>query len=294
MEQITLNLLILQLLTGLALGSMLVLMAVGLTLIFGLLTIVNFAHGALFAVGAFFGIWFYNLTNSFWLSLVVTPIVLGLLGALIERFLVRPLYGRGIDYPLLLTFGLAYVLVELLRIIFGTEGLPADVPTALASTINLGFGYFPTYRLFVIGVTAAVLVGLWYFIERTHYGLIVRAGARDPEIVRVLGIDIGKVWLLIFALGAGLAGLAGLLGAPIRGVIPEMGVPVLIEAFVVTVVGGMGSLVGAVVSGLLIGVVIAMTSLFAPDMAQVVMYILMALVLMWRPQGLFGRAGLMT
>lgn len=294
MEQITLNLLILQLLTGLALGSMLVLMAVGLTLIFGLLTIVNFAHGALFAVGAFFGIWFYNLTNNFWLSLVVTPIVLGLLGALIERFLVRPLYGRGIDYPLLLTFGLAYVLVELLRIIFGTEGLPADVPTSLASMTNLGFGYFPTYRLFVIGITAAVLVGLWYFIERTHYGLIVRAGARDPEIVRVLGIDIGKIWLLIFALGAGLAGLAGLLGAPIRGVIPEMGVPVLVEAFVVTVVGGMGSLVGAVVSGLLIGVVIAMTSLFAPDMAQVVMYILMALVLMWRPQGLFGRAGLMA
>lgn len=294
MEQITLNLLILQLLTGLALGSMLVLMAIGLTLIFGLLTIVNFAHGALFAVGAFFGIWFYNLTNNFWLSLVVTPIVLGLLGALIERFLVRPLYGRGIDYPLLLTFGLAYVLVELLRIIFGTEGLPADVPTALASMTNLGFGYFPTYRLFVIVITAAVLVGLWYFIERTHYGLIVRAGARDPEIVRVLGIDIGKIWLLIFALGAGLAGLAGLLGAPIRGVIPEMGVPVLVEAFVVTVVGGMGSLVGAVVSGLLIGVVIAMTSLFAPDMAQVVMYILMALVLMWRPQGLFGRAGLMA
>ena len=186
------------------------------------------------------------------------------------------------------------MMVELVRIVFGTQGLPFDTPDALVGATDIGIGYFPTYRLFVIGVTAVVLVALWLFLERTPYGLIIRAGARDPQIVRILGIDVGKVWLVVFGIGTGLAALAGLLAAPLQGASPEMGNSILAEAFVVTVVGGMGSLIGAVIAGLLVGVVVAMTSLLAPEMAQVSIFALMAVVLLIRPQGFFGRVGLMS
>ena len=278
-----------QIVTGLALGCLFVLMAVGLTLIFGLLNIVNFAHGAFYMVGAFVGVTVANLVDNFWMALVLAPLVVGAMGLVVERLLVRPLYGRGIDYPLLLTFGLAYVLVEAIRMVFGTEGLAFGTPADLRGAVNLGFGYFPTYRLFVILLTAGLLLALWLFIEKTRFGLIIRAGARNSEIVQVLGVDIGKIWLLVFGLGTGLAALAGCLAAPIRVVMPEMGIPVLIEAFVVTVVGGMGSLTGAVAGGLLIGVVVSVTSAIAPEMANVSMFALMALVLLVRPQGLLGR-----
>ncbi|MBA1149270.1 branched-chain amino acid ABC transporter permease [Ectothiorhodospiraceae bacterium WFHF3C12] len=287
------ELIVMQLFTGLALGTVFVLLAVGLSMVFGLLTVVNFAHGAFYTVGAYTGVFLFGLTGNFWVCLVGVPLVVGTIGLVVERFLVRPLYGRGIDYPLLLTFGLAYVLVELVRIAFGTSGVPFSAPPSLQGALNLGFGYFPLYRVFLVGFTTVLLIGLWLFIERTRYGLVIRAGARDPEIVRVLGIDVSRVWLLVFGLGTAVAGLAGLLAAPMRGVIPEMGIPVLVEAFVVTVVGGMGSLAGAVVAGLLVGVVVSMTSLFAPAFADMSMFALMALVLVIRPQGLFGRAGLM-
>lgn len=294
MSGITLDLLALQIFTGLALGSVFVLLAVGLSLIFGLLTVVNFAHGAFYMVGAYVGVFILGLTGNFWVSLVMVPIIVGTLGLVVERFLVRPLYGRGIDYPLLLTFGLGLIFVELIRIIFGLEGLPFDTPDSLMGAVDLGIGYFPRYRLFLIAVTATLIFALWLFIERTSYGLVIRAGARDPEIARVLGIDISKVWLIVFAIGTGVAGLAGVLSAPMQSVIPNMGDSVLVQAFVVTVVGGMGSLVGAVVAGLLVGVVVAVTSLFFPDMADLSMFALMALVLLVRPQGLFGQKGLMS
>ena len=294
MEGITLDLLALQLFAGLALGAVYILLAVGLSLIFGMLTVVNFAHGAFFMLGAYAGVFLAMMGLDFWVSLVLVPLIVGAVGLLAERFLERPLYGRGIDYPLLLTFGLAYILVELVRIVFGVQGMPYDTPDALVGATDIGIGYFPTYRLFVIAATAVILLGLWLFLERTRYGLIIRAGARDPLIVRVLGVDVGKVWLMVFGIGTGLAGLAGLLAAPLQGVIPEMGGPVLAEAFVVTVVGGMGSLLGAVIAGLLVGVTVAFTSLFAPEMAKVSIFALMAVVLLIRPQGLFGRAGLMS
>lgn len=293
MAGITLELLALQLMTGIALGAVYALLATGLSLIFGMLTVVNFAHGAFFMVGAFFGVYAMALTGSFWFSLVLVPIATGALGLLCERFLVRPLYGRGIDYPLLLTFGLSYVLIEAMRIIFGIEGLPSSTPTALKGSVNLGFGYFPLYRLFLIAATAVIVVGLWLFIEKTRYGLIIRAGSRDPEIVKVLGIDISKVWLLVFGIGTAIAGLSGLLAAPTRAVNPEMGIPILAESFVVTVVGGMGSLPGAVIAGLLVGIVFAMTSLFAPEYAEMSIFVLMAVVLLIRPQGFFGKTGAM-
>jgi branched-chain amino acid transport system permease protein len=294
MADITLDLFLLQLMTGIALGAVYALLAVGLSLIFGMLTVVNFAHGAFFMMGAFLGVYFMNLTGSFWFSLILVPVIVGAFGLLCERFLVRPLYGRGIDYPLLLTFGLSYVMIEAMRFVFGIEGVPSATPTELRGAVNLGFGHFPLYRLFLIAATAVIVLGLWLFIEKTRYGLIIRAGSRDPEIVKVLGIDISKVWLLVFGIGTAIAGLSGLLAAPTRAVNPEMGIPILAESFVVTVVGGMGSLPGAVIAGLLVGVVFAMTSLFAPAYAEMSIFVLMAVVLLIRPQGFFGKAGLMS
>ena len=291
MGEITLNLLLLQTIAGVALGAIFVLLAIGLSLIFGMLGVVNFAHGAFFMVGAYAGVYFYGLTGNFWFSLVLVPLTVGAVGLVVERVLVRPLYGRGIDYPLLLTFGLSYVLVEAIRILFGVEGNPMGPPAVLRGALDIGIGRFPAYRLFLIGATAVIVVALWLFIEKTRFGLIIRAGALDPEIVRILGIDLSRVWLLVFALGLALAGLSGVLAAPTRAVTPEMGIPVLVESFVVTVVGGMGSLAGAVVAGLLVGIVYSLTSLFAPEFAEMSIFALMALVLLVRPQGLFGRTG---
>ncbi len=284
----------LQLMTGIALGAVYALLAIGLSLIFGMLTVVNFAHGAFFMVGAFLGVYSLGVTGNFWFSLLLVPLATGAIGLVCERFLVRPLYGRGIDYPLLLTFGLSYVLIDVMRFVFGIEGLPSATPAALRGSVNLGFGHFPLYRLFLIAATAVIVLALWLFIEKTRYGLIIRAGSRDSEIVKVLGIDIAKVWLLVFGIGTAIAGLSGLLAAPTRAVNPEMGIPILAESFVVTVVGGMGSLPGAVVAGLLVGVVFAMTSLVAPEYAELSIFVLMAVVLLWRPQGFFGKAGLMS
>ena len=283
------DLLALQAFTGLALGAVYVLLATGLSLIFGLLGVVNFAHGAFFMLGAYAGLFLFGLTGQFWACLVGVPVLVGAGGLVIQRVLLRPLQGRGPDDPLLLTFGLSYVMVELVRIVCGKQSIPFDTPEALQGAVDIGIGYFPLYRLFVIAVAAVVMSALWLLVERTRVGLIIRAGARDPQIVRVLGIDVSLVWLLVFGLGTGIAGLAGLLAAPLQGVSPEMGATVLAEAFVVTVVGGMGSLAGAVVAGLLIGVVVSMTGLLFPEMAKVSMFAVMAVVLLLRPQGLFGR-----
>jgi branched-chain amino acid transport system permease protein len=283
------ELIAMQLFSGVALGAILIMVALGLSIIFGMLGVVNFAHGALFMVGAYAGLWVASLTGSFWWGLLIAPIAIGAFGMLIERFLIRPLYKRSIDDPLLLTFGLGYVLVEAVRIAFGSDGIPFQTPPELAGVADLGIGFFPIYRLFVVAVVVVVLVLLWLGLEKTKFGLIVRAGAKDPQIMRVLGVDIAKVWLLVFGLGIGLTALGGVLAAPMRNVNPEMGSLVLAEAFVVTVIGGMGSLVGAVVAGLLVGVAISMTALFAPEMATIVMFALMALVLLVKPQGLFGK-----
>jgi len=282
-----------QVFTGLVLGMIFVLLAIGLSLIFGLLTVVNFAHGSLYMLGAYFGVFVYGVTRNFWLSLIVAPLMVGTVGLLIERFLIRRLYGRSPDDPLLLTFGLSLIIVEAVRIIWGKIGLTIDPPRALGTAVNLGFMNFPAYRLFVIAVTVAVLVAIWLFLERTNVGLIIRAGSRDPLMVRALGIDLSRIWLLVFGIGTGLAGLAGILAGPMRGVYAEMGVTMVIESFVVIVVGGMGSLVGAVVAGLLMGQVVGLTTYFAPALAEIMVFVAMAVVLLVRPSGLFGEAGLL-
>jgi len=289
----TLNLLLFQVMTGLALGSILVLMALGMSLILGMLTIPNFAHGAFYMIGAYAGVAVYGATGSFLAAAIGAPLAVGVLGIATEWALVRPLYGRGLDYPIVLTFGLAYAAVELIRIMFGKEGIPFEIPEMLQGVVYLGFGYFPLYRLFLIAFCFVTVGALYLLLEGTRFGLVIRAGATDPEIVRILGIDAGRIYMLVFGLGASLAGLAGLLAAPLRGVTPEMGIPVLVQAFVVTVVGGMGSILGASVAGLLVGVVMSLTSFFSPKFAELSMFALMALTLILRPRGLFGRPGLM-
>ena len=281
-----------QVFTGLVLGLIFVLLAIGLSLIFGLMTVVNFSHGAFYMLGAYFGFFLFGKTGNFWFSLVVAPLMVGVFGFLVERILIRPLYGRSPDDPLLLTFGLSLVLVEAARVIWGKFGLTFDPPKMLAGAVDLGFTFFPLYRLFVIGVTAIVLVALWLFLVKTPVGLVIRAGSRDPLMVRALGFDLGKIWMLVFAIGSALAGLAGVLAGPMRGVYAEMGVTMIIESFVVVVVGGMGSLPGAVVAGLLIGQVVSLTTFFVPKMAEIMVFIFMAAVLLIRPSGLFGEEGL--
>jgi branched-chain amino acid transport system permease protein len=290
---VTLAALAAQVFTGLVLGMIFVLLAIGLSLIFGLMTVVNFSHGALYMLGAYVGFTLLRLTGSFTAALVLAPLLVGVLGLLVERFLIRRLYGRSPDDPLLLTFGLSLVVVETARLVWGKIGLTLDPPRALAGAVNLGFTYFPTYRLFVIAVTALVLVGLWLFLEKTNVGLVIRAGSRDPLMVRALGFDVGRIWFLVFGIGAGLAGLAGILAGPMRGAYAEMGVTIIIESFVVVVVGGMGSLLGAVVSGLVIGQIVSLTTFFAPKLAEIVVFITMAIVLLLRPSGLFGETGLL-
>lgn len=293
MPELSLSALLAQLFTGLVLGGILVLLAIGLSLIFGLMTVVNFAHGSLYMLGAYFGVFLLGLTKSFWVALVLAPLMAGVVGLLVERFLIRRLYGRGPDDPLLLTFGLSLVLVEAVKLVWGRIGLTLDPPRALSEAVNLGFMNFPVYRLFVMAVTGAVLLGLWLFLEKTNVGLIVRAGSRDALMVRALGIDLGRIWLLVFGLGVALAGFAGILAGPMRGVYAEMGVEIIIDCFVVVVVGGMGSLLGAVVAGLLIGEVVSLTTFFAPKLTEIVVFLVMGVVLLVRPSGLFGEAGLL-
>jgi branched-chain amino acid transport system permease protein len=287
-----LSTLLAQVFTGLVLGMIYVLLAVGLSLIFGLMAVVNFAHGALFMLGAYFGVFLLSYTNSFWVALIVAPLMVGALGLLMERFLIRRLYGRSPDDPLLLTFGLSLILVEGVKVVWGKIGLTLDPPRALAGAVDLGFMIFPAYRLFLIVVIIAVLIGLYFFLGRTNIGLIIRAGSRDPLMVRALGIDLGRIWLVVFGIGTTLAGLAGILAGPMRGAYAEMGVSMVIESFVVVVVGGMGSLLGAVVAGLLIGQVVGLTTLFVPKLAEIMVFVVMAVVLLVRPSGLFGEAGL--
>ena len=293
MIDISLTALTAQAFTGLVLGMIFVLLAIGLSLIFGLMTVVNFAHGSFYMLGAYFGVLVLTRTGNFWFALLLAPLMVGAVGLLVERFLIRRLYGRSIDDPLLLTFGLSLVLVETVRLIWGKIGLQFDPPRALAGAVNLGFMNFPGYRLFVIAVTILVLLGLWLLLTRTNIGLVIRAGSRDPVMVQALGIDIRRIWLVVFGLGTALAGLAGVLAGPMRGTYAEMGVTIIIESFVVVVVGGMGSLLGAIVAGILIGEVVSLTTFFAPKLADIMVFVVMALVLLVRPSGLFGETGLM-
>jgi branched-chain amino acid transport system permease protein len=276
---------------GLVNGAFYAMLSLGLAVIFGMLRVVNFAHGALFMLGAFAA---YILGSSlgvgFWPALVLAPVLVGLLGVALERLLLRRLYHLDPLYNLLLTFGLTLVIQDAMRIWFGISGSPYGTPEGLRGATNLGFVIFPTYRLFVIGVSLAVCLATWLVVERTRVGAVVRASTENPTLTRAFGIDVSKWVTIVFGFGAGLAGLAGVLAAPIRNVEPLMGAELIITTFAVVVIGGLGSILGSVLTGFLVGVVVAVGSALYPPIANTLIFILMALVLLVRPAGLFGSA----
>lgn len=276
-----------QLMNGLVLGFLFVLIAVGMSIIFGMLGLVNFAHGAFFALGAYLALTLRPYIG-FVGALFLAPILVGAIGLVVERLLLRPLYDKEPLLSLLLTFGLALFIEELLRTIWGAMGHPFDTPSFLSGFVHYGPVFVTRYRLAVLVITVGLLVAIWLFLEKTPFGRIVRAGSRDPEMVSMLGINLKRVFMFIFGLGCLLAGAAGVLAAPLWSVMPSMSEQAIMPAFVVVVIGGLGSLRGAIVAGLMVGVAVAMTIQFWPVASTSIMYALMIVVLLTRPRGLFG------
>lgn len=278
-----------QALNGLAYGVLLFLLSVGLSLIFGMLDVVNLAHGTFYMLGAYAGLTLIAATGSFWLALVLAPLAVGLVGALIERGLLRPLAHRPTLDQVLLTFGLIYLFEDLVKGLWGGRIRSIPPPDVLAGSLSVAGVTVPAYRLFVIVFGLAMAVALWLLIERTRLGAIIRAGVFDAEMTAGLGIDIRRVFTLVFAFGAALGGLSGVVAGPIQSAYPAMGVSILIPALIVVVVGGLGSLKGSLVGSLLIGQAETFGKAWLPDFSMLIMYVVMALVLLRRPQGLFGR-----
>ncbi|WP_233238174.1 branched-chain amino acid ABC transporter permease [Bordetella sp. LUAb4] len=283
------NVYLLQVVNGVGVGMLYFLLAVGLSIIFGLLRFVNFAHGAFYLLGAYFCYQAVAWGLNFWLALIVVPLVVALLAWLAERTLLRRVYDRPHEFHILITVGVALVLQEVVILIWGPLGDNVATPTALQGVVMWGGFIYPKYRLFVIAFTAVFAVLLWWLLEGTRLGSAVRAGSESAEMVSLLGINVFRVFGLVFALGAGTAALAGALAAPIRGVDPFMGLEALGVAFVIVVVGGMGSFSGALVGGLLIGIVQSVMSTLWPEGARLMIYVAMAAVLLLRPHGLLGR-----
>ncbi|HEX5507655.1 MAG TPA: branched-chain amino acid ABC transporter permease [Pseudolabrys sp.] len=280
-----------QLFNGLTLGALLVLVAMGLTIIFGALGVINFAHGAFYMVGAYAGYVAFEATHSFVLAVVAGTLVLLLLGLVVERGLVRYYYRRPHEDQILMTFGLGIILVEAIRAYFGGISKRLPVPNWGGGAVNLGFLYYPTYRIEVLGIVAAALIVLYIVLYRTRLGLIVRAGIEDQLMVNILGINVRRTFLIVFGLGSMAAGFAGVINAPIVTVVPDMGTLVLVQSFVVVVIGGVGSFWGALVGGLIAGEIISLTAMVQPAYSEVMLFAAMAIVLILRPQGLFGVQG---
>ena len=282
---------LIQLFNGLILGSIYVLLALGLTVIFGTLGVVNFAHGALYMLGAYAAYSVVTLLNlHFIVAILICPIIVGIIGILLEKFLISKLYKLPHFYNLLLTFGIMFFIQDAIKIIYGPEGEPFNIPKFLDGAVNLGFVVYPKYRLFIILITGFLALGVWLFIEKTKLGAIIRAGTDDSETADALGINISRTFTLVFGMGAALAGLAGVIAAPTQDVQPLMGTNFLVESFVVVIVGGMGSIGGSILAGLIVGELITVGIIFWPPMSTTLVYIFMAIVLILRPRGLMGRA----
>jgi len=280
-----------QLLNGLMLGSFYVLLSLGLSIIFGMLGVVNFAHGALYMLGAYAAYTLCHVLNlTFGWALLVGPVSVGVIGMVMEYTLVRRLYNAPHFYNLLLTFGLMIVLEELVRLIFTPIGKPFGTPAFFLGSINLGFMMFPKYRAFIIFMTTLCAVALVVLISKTKLGAIIRAGTDDSEMASALGINISRAFTLVFGLGAALAGLAGVLAAPVQNIVPDMGTSILVETFVVVIIGGMGSILGSILAGVIVGELITLGVVFWPPIAQTLIFVFMAGVILARPRGFFGRA----
>jgi branched-chain amino acid transport system permease protein len=282
-----------QVFNGLVSGSFYALLALGLAVIFGMLGVVNFAHGAFYMLGAFGAyILLAEVGMNFWVALVVVPLALAVFGVVLERLLIRRLAELDPLYNFLLTFGLTLILQDLLRREFGVQSQP--YPQPITATLDLGLFEYPAYQVFVLGCSLVVCLAVWFILSRTRVGMIVRAATERPELTRAFGIDVGRWVTPVFGFGVALAGLAGVLAAPMRAVNPLMGADLIITVFAVVVIGGLGSTFGSVLAGFLIGVVGALGNLYMPALSQTLVFILMAGVLLWRPAGLFGREEALT
>lgn len=284
------NVYLLQIVNGIGVGMLYFLLAVGLSIVFGLLRFVNFAHGAFYLLGAYFCYQALQWEANFWVALLLVPLAVGAFAWLVEKLVLRHVYAQAHEFHILVTVGLALMLQECAILVWGPLGDNVAVPASLDGVVIWGSFVYPKYRLFVIGFTAVLAALLWWLLEGTRLGSTVRAGSEAAEMVSLLGINVSRVFSLVFALGAATAALAGVLAAPIRGVDPFMGIEALGVAFVVVVVGGMGNFLGALVGGLLVGIVQSVMSTLWPEGARLMIYVAMAAVLLLRPNGLLGRA----
>ena len=279
-----------QLLIGLINGSFYALLSLGLAVIFGLLNIINFAHGAQYMLGAFVAYFLLQYFGiGYWWALAIVPVAVGLLGIVIERLMLKHLYKLDHLYGLLLTFGLALVIEGIFHNQFGSAGLPYSMPESLAGSYDLGFMALPRYRAWVIAASLVICLGTWFLIERTKLGSYLRAATENPPLVQAFGVNVPRMITLTYGLGVALAGLAGVFAAPIYQVSPQMGSSLIIVVFAVVVIGGMGSILGSIVTGFGLGVIEGLTKYFYPEASSTVIFVIMAIVLMIRPQGLFGQ-----
>ena len=279
-----------QIIHGLVWGIVIALIALGLTIVFGVMDVVNFAHGEFYMLGAFFGYSLLFIIHNFWIAIILAGISAGIMGVLIELAMFRPLYGRNPIFHLLLTFGLGMILREIARLIWGGETRRVEVPVAGAIDF-LGITY-PLYRLIILGIGVLILVGMWYALTKTEAGTILRASSQDRQMSWALGINVARVYTLTFVVGVILAAVAGVLMSPIYFVYPTMGIDAILRAFIVVIVGGMGSLAGAVVASLLIGQVESLASLWiSPTWAETLVFVVLIITMVVKPTGLFGKAG---
>ena len=276
---------------GLVLGALLALISSGLTIIYGTLGVLNLAHGAMFMLGGYAGWVAYSQTGSFLAAIAAGAIFVMLIGVITERLIIRHFYSRPAEDQLLVTFGLGIVFVEAVRFFFGSLSKTVPPPAPLAGITPLGFMIYPTYRLALLGIVTVALLVLYFILYRTRIGMIVRAGIEDAVMVDSLGINIQKVFMLVFGIGAMAAGFAGIVNAPVVAIAPDVGDAILVQTFVVVVIGGVGSFPGAVLGGLIAGEIISLTSIFDPAYSYVMLFVAMTLVLVLRPYGLLGTAG---
>jgi len=278
-----------QMLIGLINGSFYALLSLGLAVIFGLLNIINFTHGAQYMMGAFAAYFLLNkLGVGYWWALLLAPLAVGATGVIVERLMLSKLYKLDHLYGLLLTFGLALIFQGAFRHQFGSAGLPYSIPESLSGGQNLGFMFLPNYRAWVIVASLTVCIGTWFVIERTKLGAYLRAATENPAMVQAFGVNVPRMITLTYGFGVALAALAGVMAAPIYQVNPLMGADTIIVVFAVVVIGGMGSIMGAVVTGFGLGIIEGLTKVFYPEASNTVIFVIMAIVLMIRPQGLFG------
>ena len=279
-----------QVFNGLASGAYYALLALGLSIIFGTLRVINFAHGAVYMLGAFGAYYGAQLIGlPFWAALLLVPLVIGLLSMPVERFALRRLAGSDPIYGLLLTFAITLIIVNVMTLLAGTLGSPYAMPNALAGSTNLGFTPFPTYKLFVIAVSLAVCIVVWWIVDRSLIGARIRASIENPVLVRALGVDTPRLVTLTFGIGTAIAALAGVLAAPTTNVLPTMGDDVIIYTFAIVVIGGLGSITGSIVAGFLLGLLQAIGAVYYPPIATTLIFIVMVVIIWLRPSGLLGR-----